>query len=145
MSLLSQANKLICRRGYEYYCDGKVTSKTIIDDKTAKGTVNGYDVTIKLDKPRNSTCTCKYKKDNPYKICKHMVALLISLYPSEAKECEEVIACEDAIKAEDDERKLRKINSFIKKSPRKVLEDIVRDTLMQKDGWVVHQYFEDYY
>ena len=145
MSFLSQTNKPIRRRGYEYYCSGKVTSKTKIDDEIAKGKVNGYDVTINLDKPRNSKCTCKYKKDNPYKICKHMVALFLSLYPSEAKKCEEMIAYEDAIKEEDDGRKLREINVFIKNSPRRVLEDIVRDTLMEKDGWIVHQYFEDYY
>ena len=145
MSLLSQANKSIRRRGYEYYCSGKVTSKIKIDDEIVKGKVNGYDVTINLDKPRNSKCTCKYKKDNQYKICKHMVALFLSLYPAEAKKCEEMIVYEDVIKKESDSRKLREINSFIKKSTRKVLEDIVRDTLMEKDGWIVHQYFEDYY
>ena len=37
------------RRGYEYYCSGKVTSKTIEDDKTAKGIVNGYNVNIKAE------------------------------------------------------------------------------------------------
>ena len=56
-----------------------------------------------------------------------------------------MIAYEDAIKEENDGRKLREINVFIKNSPRRVLEDIVRDTLMEKDGWIVHQYFEDYY
>ena len=85
MSLLSQANKSIRRRGYEYYCSGKVTSKTKIDNEIAKGKVNGYDVTINLDKPRNSKCTCKYNKDNPYKICKHMASLFLSLYLSEDK------------------------------------------------------------
>ena len=74
-----------------------------------------------------------------------MVALFLSLYPSETKKCEEMIAYEDAIKEENDGRKLREINVFIKNSPRRVLEDIVRDTLMEKDGWIVHQYFEDYY
>ena len=59
MSLLSQANKSIRRRGYEYYCSGKVTSKTKIDDEIAKGKVNGYDVTINLDKPRNVPANIK--------------------------------------------------------------------------------------
>ena len=41
MRLLSQANKSIRRRGYEYYCSGKVTSKTKIDDEIAKERLMG--------------------------------------------------------------------------------------------------------
>lgn len=87
MSIESAANRKSAWKGYEYYCEDKVKSIVKIDDTHYSGEVSGsgntpYSVTIDLEHPKRSKCTCSFA--NGYKVCKHMVALYFEAFPDEA-------------------------------------------------------------
>ena len=89
MSIETAANRKSASRGYDYYCKNKVKSVTKIDDTHYSGEVSGseptpYSVTIDLEHPKRSKCTCPFA--NGYKVCKHMVALYFKVFPEEADE-----------------------------------------------------------
>ena len=89
MSIETAANRKSASRGYDYYYDNKVKSVTKIDDTHYSGEVLGseptpYSVTIDLEHPKRSKCTCPFA--NGYKVCKHMVALYFKVFPEEAHE-----------------------------------------------------------
>lgn len=87
MSIETAANRKSASRGYDYYCKNKVKSVTKIDDTHYSGEVSGsgntpYSVTIDLEHPKRSKCTCPFA--NGHKVCKHMVALYFEVFPEEA-------------------------------------------------------------
>lgn len=87
MSIETAANRKSASRGYQYYCDNKVKSVAKIDDTHYSGEVSGsgntpYSVTIDLEHPKRSKCTCPFA--NGHKVCKHMVALYFGVFPEEA-------------------------------------------------------------
>lgn len=87
MSIETAANRKSASRGYQYYCDNKVKSVAKIDDTHYSGEVSGsgntpYSVTINLEHPKRSKCTCPFA--NGHKVCKHMVALYFGVFPEEA-------------------------------------------------------------
>ena len=89
MSIETAANRKSASRGYDYYCKNKVKSVTKINDTHYSGEVSGseptpYSVTIDLEHPKRSKCTCPFA--NGYKVCKHMVALYFEVFPKEADE-----------------------------------------------------------
>lgn len=87
MSIETAANRKSASRGYQYYRDNKVKSVAKIDDTHYSGEVSGsgntpYSVTIDLEHPKRSKCTCPFA--NGHKVCKHMVALYFEVFPEEA-------------------------------------------------------------
>ncbi|MDD5923272.1 MAG: SWIM zinc finger family protein [Clostridia bacterium] len=89
MSIETAANRKSASRGYQYYCDNKVKSVAKIDDTHYSGEVSGsgntpYSVTINLEHPKRSKCTCPFA--NGHKVCKHMVSLYFEVLPKEAEE-----------------------------------------------------------
>ena len=89
MSIETAASQKSAWRGYEYYREGKVESITKIDNTHYSGEVSGsdttpYTVTIDLEHPKRSKCTCPFA--NGYKVCKHMVALYFKAFPKEAED-----------------------------------------------------------
>ncbi len=89
MSIETAANRKSAWRGYEYYSEDKVKFITKIDDTHYSGEVSGsgntpYSVTIDLEHPKRSKCTCPFA--NGYKVCKHMVALYFKAFPEEASD-----------------------------------------------------------
>lgn len=87
MSIETAANRKSASRGYDYYCKNKVKSVAKIDDTHYSGEVSGsgntpYSVTIDLEHPKRSKCTCPFA--NGHKVCKHMVALYFEVFPEEA-------------------------------------------------------------
>lgn len=89
MSIETAANRKSAWRGYEYYSEDKVKSITKIDNTHYSGEVSGsgntpYSVTIDLEHPKRSKCTCAFA--NGYKVCKHMVALYFEVFPEKADE-----------------------------------------------------------
>lgn len=89
MGLLDLASNNSFWRGYDYYTEGKVLSKSRISDRDCEGTVAGsngevYHVTIDLAHPKRSVCDCAHA-EGTRRICKHKVALYFSFFPDEAE------------------------------------------------------------
>lgn len=71
----------------------KVLSCEKIDNNCIKGKVKGsndqvYDVYIDIDYPRKSCCKCPFA-DGRRVVCKHMVALYLTVFPEKAEEIRE--------------------------------------------------------
>ena len=98
-------------RGYDYYTAHKVLSCEPAEPgdypQQFKGVVSGngdkpYEVRIDVAHPKKSTCTCPFAEGR-HVICKHMVALYFTIYPTEADEllhAEEQWEAEEAAREE---------------------------------------------
>lgn len=89
MSIWSMASNRSAWRGYEYFAEGRVTSFIKVTDGVYEGDVEGtaadpYHTVINTIHPRQSHCNCPFSIDHPNASCKHMVALLFTVFPSEA-------------------------------------------------------------
>lgn len=89
MGLYECASSKSVWRGYYYYEEkGHILSCDKIGEDIYKGKVQGtasdpYKVTIDIRHPRKSTCNCPFA-DGRRVVCKHMMALYFTVYPSEA-------------------------------------------------------------
>ena len=88
MGILSSASNASAWRGYEYYKQGKAGEYTKLNDKVYECNIEGssptpYQTVINIKHPRQSHCDCPHAKDRKI-ICKHMVALLFTVFPDEA-------------------------------------------------------------
>ena len=98
-------------RGYDYYTAHKVLSWEPAEPgdypQQFKGVVSGNgdkpcEVRIDVAHPKKSTCTCPFAEGR-HVICKHMVALYFTIYPTEADEllhAEEQWEAEEAAREE---------------------------------------------
>lgn len=146
MGLINLASNRSFWRGYNYYKDKKVKSYKIIDENIITGVVKGsqiedYEVEIHLNKPRTSMCTCPYSKEHSNSICKHMVALYFTAFPSEAERIIQEI--------EDEEKQEREalmnsivdyVNSLSEEEVRKELID-----RMFKEDYEEEDDYDDYW
>lgn len=69
--------------------ENKILKCTKIDNNSYRGVCLGsnlekYDVTIDLEHPTRSTCTCPYA-DGKKIVCKHKVALYFQAFPDEVE------------------------------------------------------------
>ncbi|MDR0852787.1 MAG: SWIM zinc finger domain-containing protein [Clostridiales Family XIII bacterium] len=88
MSLWSLASNASVWRGYDYYKQGKVVSYEMLSDGVYEGYIQGstddpYHTVIDVEHPRKSHCNCPFAEGRRV-ICKHMVALLFTVFPKEA-------------------------------------------------------------
>ena len=99
MGVLDVASSNSIYIGYDYYESDKVVSFEKISDYIYEGLVQGtadepYFVSLNVKHPRKSYCTCPFADGN--RVCKHMVALYLYAFPSEADELkEEFFGCYD--------------------------------------------------
>ena len=89
MSIWSCASNESAWRGHEYYEQGKVSSYEKLDDGIYRSYIQGsaavpYCTVIDVAHPRKSHCDCPFAEGRRV-ICKHMVALLFAVLPSEAE------------------------------------------------------------
>ena len=116
-------------KGYSYFESGRVKSFRIIDGNTITGVVQGnygrdYDVTLNLDKPRKSACTCPHSCDHPLIVCKHMVAVYFAAFPDDAKrKIQEIEDEADRERKELEESITKYVNSLSVKEVRRMLID----------------------
>ena len=76
--IMSLCNETSYERGMEYYKEGRINRVEFFGNKLkaiVAGTYN-YEVTVKLDKGIEASCTCPYDWGG---YCKHIIATLISL------------------------------------------------------------------
>ena len=88
MSIWTLASNDSAWRGYDYYKQGIVTAYEKLDKGIYKSHIKGsadvpYCTIIDVAHPRKSSCDCPFAKGRRV-MCKHMVALLFTVIPSEA-------------------------------------------------------------
>lgn len=85
MAFYSTASSNSTWRGVRYFEEGKVKGYKEINPSRFEGEVEGsegqvYSVSIDLDHPKRSTCTCPFAEGRRV-VCKHMIALYFSCIP----------------------------------------------------------------
>ena len=132
-------------RGYYYFKDkGKhvLTCERVSED-VYRGKVQGtakkpYDVLIDIRHPRKSTCSCPFAKGRRV-VCKHMIALYFTVYPSEADRLSEQEEYEREIelqKEKEAERIKKYVNSLSKEQLRaELLYALYELEDYQNDDW----------
>lgn len=129
MGLLEIASNNSFWRGYDYYKNGNVKSHQQIGEYRYEGEIEGsensvYSVMIDVEHPKRSTCSCPHA-DGTRRVCKHKVALYLSVFPEEGdrvlREVEEWEAGEEQ-RWEDECKEIeRYINSLSKQELREQL------------------------
>lgn len=129
MGLIEIASNNSFWRGYDYYKDGNVKSKRQISEYQYEGEVEGsesniYSVMIDVQHPKRSICNCPHAEGSR-RICKHKVALYLSIFPEEGervlREVEEWEASEEQ-RWQDECKQIEKyVNSLTKKELREQL------------------------
>jgi uncharacterized Zn finger protein len=87
MSFWSSASNNSQWRGLDYFEQGKVTSFKQVADSVYESYIGGtaaspYQTVIDVSHPRKSHCDCPFAEGRRV-ICKHMVALFFTIFPSE--------------------------------------------------------------
>ncbi len=129
MGLIEIASNNSFWRGYDYYKDGNVKSKRQISEYQYEGEVEGsesniYSVMIDVQHPKRSICNCPHAEGSR-RICKHKVALYLSIFPEEGdrvlREVEEWEAGEEQRWQDECKKIERYVNSLTKKELREQL------------------------
>ena len=153
MGLLDQASANSYWRGIEYCKEGRVISYTKISDSIYKGIVRGteeYEVEINIDHPRKSKCNCPFAKDKST-ICKHKVALYLTIFPEELKRIiEEQKAYEQ--EREEAEKKFetamkkreKEIEKYVKSLNKEQLQEMLKNRLINEEyDYIRENYFDE--
>ncbi len=129
MGLLEIASNNSFWRGYDYYRNGNVKSHRQISEYRYEGEITGsdnttYSVMIDAEHPKRSTCNCLHA-EGTRRICKHKVALYLSIFPEEVdrvlREIEEWEAGEEQ-RWQDECKEMEKyVNSLSKQELREQL------------------------
>ena len=147
MGLIDLASGASLWRGYDYYTGKKVLRYKKINDNTFSGKVNGsgkdYDVTINLEHPRTSTCTCPHANGKRI-VCKHMVALYFAVFQKEAERL-----YKEAVKAEQEEEERQdKLQGLLVEYVSRMKKSELQETLLQVlfDGpeWQYEHFLRDH-
>ena len=98
MSVLSAASQQSAYRGYLYWKEHRVHELEMSSDGTLTAKVSGsedniYDVTVNTAHPRKSSCTCPHAAGR-HIVCKHMVAVFFTAFPSEGIEYQAMLEME---------------------------------------------------
>lgn len=148
MKLLNSASYASARRGYDYVIGNHVLYIEMIDHTSYNGLVKGnrkepYKVHIDVEHIKKSKCECPFTEGN-YKICKHMVAVFFTVFPSELIKYEvEVVEEEKRFEEYKIEREKR-FNQFINGLKKQELRNILVELLEIGPDWQYDQFIEDY-
>lgn len=144
MKVVNIASSDSAWRGYEYYKDGKVISYKQTENGVYKGKVKGsdnaiYNVTLNLNKVRNTACDCPFAKGRRV-VCKHAVALFFAIFPDDAKTYKTQIDKEQAEYETWEEGLPDRVEAYVRKLSKKELQDHLLDVLFIADDWVLDRY-----
>lgn len=137
MSILNSASGASVWKGYAYYTKKKVERYVQLSDSEYEGTVAGssgnhYHVKINTEHIRQSKCNCPFA-DGKRIICKHMVALYFSAFPSEAdKYIKEVEEYEREEEAREQER-IVEIERYVKSLTKAQLQSALIEALLAEE------------
>lgn len=138
MGVIELASAKSLWRGFYYYEEGRAfdIDKSMLG--FIRGKVNGsndmvYKVEVNLEKLRSSTCTCSFKADKPKALCKHIVALYFSAYPSEAERLLKLNEQWEKEAQEEEQRRIKEIEAYVKKLSKADLQEMVIDQLVNEE------------
>ena len=147
MSIETAANRKSASRGYQYYCDNKVKSVAKIDDTHYSGEVSGsgntpYSVTIDLEHPKRSKCTCPFA--NGHKVCKHMVALYFGVFPEEADKYIGKIEEDENEREEFFEELPERIEEYVRGLSKSELQELALSLIYNLSEYELEEFALDY-
>lgn len=148
MKVIKSASSNSVWRGLGYYQEKKVISYQKIDEFLYEGKVAGsdgsiYSVVLNIEHPRSSKCDCPHAHDRKI-ICKHLVALYFTIFPSEVdvflKEVEE--AQKEYFDYREDlyDKTMKYIDSMSKAE----LQDALKNIINIAPDWVYDRFVSDY-
>lgn len=147
MGIIKAASNNSTWRGLDYYKAKKVISYKKINKNEYKGIVVGsdnkkYNVFMNIEHPRSSTCDCPHANGKRI-ICKHIVALYFTVFPSEVdkflKEVEEAQKEYEVYEQELYKKVIKHINSMTKEE----LKESLIDILNVAPEWVYDRFVRD--
>ena len=147
-------------RGISYYQNQTVVNGAYSGSSVYEGEVKGsqgnvYKVSIDINHPRKSTCTCPFAKGRRV-VCKHMVALYFFHFPKQADaviaewEAEE-LAKEEAYNEQEDEyqkerkKEMEKITAYVNSLSIEQVREKLRKALLKEFDREYPDYYDDYY
>ena len=147
MSIETAANRKSASRRYQYYCDNKVKSVAKIDDTHYSGEVSGsgntpYSVTIDLEHPKRSKCTCPFA--NGHKVCKHMVALYFEVFPEEADKYIRKIEETENEREEFFEELPERIEEYVRNLSKSELQELALSLIYNLSDYELEEFAFDY-
>ncbi len=147
MSILTAASSKSAWRGYEYFTENKVQLVKKIDSTHVYGEVAGsepdpYIVTIDLEHPKRSDCSCPFS--NGFKVCKHMVAVYFAAFPEEAIKFK--AAVDQAIEEEEKYREElpRRIENYVNRLNKAELRDLVLNLIYELPEWEFDRFVSEH-
>ncbi len=148
MSILSVASGQSVYRGYEYAQAKKVLHMEQVGEGVIQGEVSGsngstYDVIIDVNHPRKSQCNCPYAEGKRI-VCKHMVAVYFTAFPTEAKkyieELENYWEEEEQRQQEQEDRLI----AYVHKMKKSDLQEALLQVLYEGPEWQYERFIRDY-
>lgn len=133
MGFLDLASYSSYCRGIDYCHSGRVISYEKISDTIYRGIVSGskeYEVEIDIEHPRKSKCNCPFAKGKQI-ICKHKVALYLTIFPNELKRIEEEQR-QYELEMEEQEEKFEQEMKEREKDIKKYVESLSMEELQQQ-------------
>ena len=146
MSILTAASSKSAWRGYECFMENKVQFIKKIDGTHIYGAVAGsepdpYSVTLDLEHPKRSDCSCPFA--NGLKVCKHMVAVYFAAFPEEAIKFKNAV--DQAIEKEEKYREElpRRIENYVNRRNKAELRDLVLNLIYELPEWEFERFVRD--
>ena len=139
MGLIESASNESYWRGYNYFKENKVedlvkTGEGFYSAKVRGSSDEPYTVQLDVGHPHRSKCNCPHA-DGRRIICKHMVAVYLTVYPDEAERIyNEAMAYEEE-QTRRSEELMRKVISHIKKMKKDELQEVLQALLLDGPEW----------
>ena len=135
MSFWSLASGTSIWRGYDYFKQGKVESYEQVAESIYESSIKGsapnpYHTVIDMEHPRSSHCDCPFAKDRRV-ICKHMVALRFTVFPSEADAFMHEVEESEKEAGRRQQEHYKEIERYVKSLKKEELQRQLYDTLVE--------------
>lgn len=128
MKFLEYPSAKSLNRGYWSFKENKILKCTKIDNNSYRGVCLGsnsekYEVTIDLEHPTRSTCTCPYANGKKI-VCKHKVALYFQVFPDEAEKYYNDLILELENYEKEDARLREQVRKYINRMNKSDLQEL---------------------
>lgn len=148
MSLMTCASGESIWRGYNYYLEHRASITRQLSASQYDGTVSGsngsqYDVHIDLEHARKSACSCPHAHGRRI-ICKHMISLFFTAFPSEARKYQEELEAYARLVEQMEQDDEMKLHAFVCGLSKSELEELLLDLLYTGPEWQWDRFIQDH-
>lgn len=152
MGVLECASYMSIFRGYDYYKEKKVQNLAKVTPDQYRAEVMGtaimpYEVLVDTAHPRKSKCNCPHA-DGRRIVCKHMVAIYLTVFPDEAKRIYETLisdGMENEYDDEDDEdEQSNRVIEYVCKMKKSELQQALLQVLFDGSEWQYERFIEEH-